>query len=159
MKGVVLVVLNVYMCQYFNREVVTSLKQCFILPSAPLIHHRSTPVSMNPNFRNLTKTILLPKHVEPAPCPGIFIQSFPSCNKGILCLLVQSNLLLIISYPFFYCCLLLVASCTCCYQTHGTPTPSMQCCYMLPVRIKHCTWYIHYFRPITYTLLEENNGC
>jgi hypothetical protein len=78
-----------------NREVISALKQYFMMPSAPLVYYSSTPVSTYLTLHNLVNCIMLLTHMELVPYPGIFIQNVQSWDKGFfICFMGQSDFFL-----------------------------------------------------------------
>lgn len=57
------------------REVISELKQCFIMPSSPHIYHSWTPASTFLTLHNLAYCIVLPTHVELSPYHRTFSQN------------------------------------------------------------------------------------
>jgi hypothetical protein len=66
-----------------NREVISALKQYFIMLSTLLICHSLTPVSASLTLCCLANCIVLLTHIELAPYPGTFTQNVQSCVNGI----------------------------------------------------------------------------
>jgi len=61
-----------------NKEVISALKQYFIMPKASLVNHSTAPVSEHLKLLSLTPCIILPTHMDVVPYPDIFIQNVQS---------------------------------------------------------------------------------
>jgi hypothetical protein len=67
----------------FNVEVMSALKQYFVMSSVPLFYHSSIPLSTYVTLRNLANCIMLPTHWQIVPYPGTFVQNIQSWDKWI----------------------------------------------------------------------------
>jgi hypothetical protein len=107
-----------------NREVMSALKQCFIMPSALLIYRSSTSISTYLCSHNFANCITFPTRVEIVRNPGIFIPNVQSWSKGIfMSFLGQSD--------YFFKTFLIPSwtsvSFVCCCQKHVLSALSTHC--------------------------------
>jgi hypothetical protein len=86
-----------------NRKVIRALEQYFVMPSAPLIYHSSTPVSTSLSLHNLANCIMLLTLIEFVPYPDIFIQNVQSWGRGIFMRLLEKSDLLLKTFRTHSC--------------------------------------------------------
>jgi len=58
-----------------NKEVISALKQYFVMPKATLVNHSTAPVSKHLNLPSWTQCIILPTPIDAVPYPVICIQN------------------------------------------------------------------------------------
>jgi hypothetical protein len=122
-----------------NGEVISGLKQHFIMPSTPFFYHSSTPVSTYLTLHNLAKCTCS-RHTQNLSNTVCF---YPKCSvmgqRVFMTFLGVWFLFKNIYYPFLYFYPLLMASFICCYQKHVISALSMHCRHMLLVEpVRNC---------------------